>query len=123
MMPDRIWAVHHETIGSVMIGEWGDTVRHIGGREYVRADLACPKIMPLSWMDCSIAPKSAQGVWRVARSIVGLYEIHTFDLRGHEGTAFLHVPNGGRMTEFLSVVAAEKAAQADFDRRIMEVIQ
>ena len=36
--PERIWAVHHETQGAVMIGEWADTVRHLGGTEYVRAD-------------------------------------------------------------------------------------
>jgi hypothetical protein len=38
-MPERIWAVHYETQGSVMIGEWGDTIRHIGDTEYIRADL------------------------------------------------------------------------------------
>lgn len=38
-MPERIYAVHHETQGSVMIGEWGDTIRHIGGIEYIRTDL------------------------------------------------------------------------------------
>lgn len=32
--PLRIWAVHHETQGAVMIGEWADTIRHIGGNEY-----------------------------------------------------------------------------------------
>ena len=37
--PERIWAVHHETQGAVMIGEWADTVRHLGGTEYTRADL------------------------------------------------------------------------------------
>ena len=38
-MPDRIWAAHNETRGAVMIGEWADTVRHLDGTEYVRADL------------------------------------------------------------------------------------
>ena len=38
--PDRIWAVHHETHGAVMIGEWADTIRHLGGTPYLRADLA-----------------------------------------------------------------------------------
>jgi hypothetical protein len=37
-MPERIWAVHHETHGAVMIGEWADTIRHIGGDEYISAD-------------------------------------------------------------------------------------
>jgi hypothetical protein len=37
--PERIWAVHHETHGAVMIGEWADTIRHLGGVEYVHIDL------------------------------------------------------------------------------------
>jgi hypothetical protein len=80
------------------------------------------RIRPLQWHCCSIPAKAAPGDWHVCRSIVGLYEIHVFDLPAHEGTAFLSVPNGTRMSEHPSVIAAEQAAQVDFERRIMEVI-
>ena len=45
--PDRIWAVHHETHGAKMIGEWADTIRHLGGTEYVRADIAADLLAAL----------------------------------------------------------------------------
>jgi hypothetical protein len=80
------------------------------------------KIRRLQWNCCSIPPKAAPGQWHVARCIVGIYEIHVFDLPAHGGTAFLSVPNGLRMSEHRSVEAAEEAAQNDFERRIMDVI-
>lgn len=57
-MPSRIWAIHHETQGAVMIGEWADTMRHLGGAEYTRADLAASRALretpgaaePVAWM-------------------------------------------------------------------------
>lgn len=35
--PKRIWAVHHETLGAVMTGEWADSIRRLGGIEYILA--------------------------------------------------------------------------------------
>lgn len=80
------------------------------------------RIRPLRWNASSIPAGAAPGQWHIACSVVGTYEIHVFDLPAHEGTAFLRVPNGLRMSEHPSVLAAEKAAQADFERRIMEEI-
>lgn len=37
--PERIWATHSETWGAIELGQWADTVRHKGGKEYVDADL------------------------------------------------------------------------------------
>lgn len=38
--PDAIWAVRTGIEGAVEIGAWADTVRHHGGTEYERRDLA-----------------------------------------------------------------------------------
>ena len=53
--PEWIWAVYRETKGSVMIGEWSDTIRHLGGTEYIRADLCRPE--PQGWQPIETAPR------------------------------------------------------------------
>lgn len=39
--PERIWAYRTDIVGAVETGVWADTIRHMGGVEYIRADL-CP---------------------------------------------------------------------------------
>lgn len=81
------------------------------------------RVKPLQWHDCTIPDKAAQGEWRVARCLVGMYEIHTFDTPKHDGVVFLSIPNNPRMAEHGSVPAAQQAAQSDFERRILDVIE
>jgi len=43
--PKVIWARHLTTVGSVMLGDWGDTVRYVDGTCYIRAD--APELVAL----------------------------------------------------------------------------
>jgi len=43
--PKVIWARHLTTVGSVMLGDWGDTVRYVDGVRYIRAD--APELVAL----------------------------------------------------------------------------
>jgi hypothetical protein len=73
--PERIWAVHHETHGAVMIGEWADTIRHLGGVEYVRADLhdATKAQLAKAWETCFAATNRGMIVERkLAKAVEAL---------------------------------------------------
>ena len=120
--PERIWAStgrYYDYVQDWTEGEWSDD--DIGGVEYIRADLATPKVKPLVWNPSEVPENCAQGEWHIARSLFGTYEIHSFDMHGE--TIYLLVPGVTRMQEFGSIDAALNAAQADFERRVRECLE
>lgn len=46
-MPKLIWAIHHDTMGAVMIGSWADSIRHAGGAEYTKSEDVAGEIAAL----------------------------------------------------------------------------
>lgn len=91
--------------------------------EYVRVDLAAPKIKPLVWGYRTIPDGGATGIWMASRSIVGMYEIHTFEGTAHSDVYFLDMPGQPKMQIFPTEDAAKAAAQADFERRVKECLE
>ena len=77
----------------------------------------------LDWREMEIPEMCASGTWLAARSIVGKYEIHVFDVPVHADVAFLECPNEPRMSEHLSVADAKDVAQQDLERRVMRAFE
>ena len=120
--PERIWAT-----GNGETGSWNNTsVRmkmHMPDgwqTEYTRLPVT---IKPLVWGFRTIPEGEVGGVWMYARSIVGAYEIHTFEGRAHSGIAFLQCPNKCGLIEFPTTAEAKAAAQSDYETRIRECLE
>jgi hypothetical protein len=73
------------------------------------------KIKQLVWRNVDVPEKSAKGLWSVAPSLLGVYEIHVFE--GREG-AFLGLPHGLSLMEHKDVLSAMDAAQAHFEAQV-----
>ena len=81
------------------------------------------KVKPLAWGFRTIPEGEVVGIWMYARSIVGAYEVHTFEGRAHSGIAFLQCPNKSGLIEFPTTAEAKAAAQSDYETRIRECLE
>ena len=77
------------------------------------------KIKNLTWRDVTVPDTAAPGLWCIAPSIIGTYEIHRFDDR--EGV-YLGKPHGIALTEYKDAVSAMDAADAHFKAQIETVL-
>ena len=77
------------------------------------------KIKNLTWRDVTVPDKAAPGLWCIAPSIIGTYEIHRFDDR--EGV-YLGKPNGIALTVYKDAVSAMDAADEHFKAQIETVL-
>jgi hypothetical protein len=118
--PERIFAMPQQSMRYG--GTWLDFSDGPQMVEYIRADLPV-KVKPLAWGFRTIPEGWVIGIWMYARSIVGAYEVHTFDGRAHSGIAFLQCPNKSGLIEFPTTAEAKAAAQSDYETRIRECIE
>jgi hypothetical protein len=77
------------------------------------------KIKQLKWRDISVPEQASPGLWCVAPSIIGTYEIHRFDDR--EGV-YLGKPHGIALTEYKDATSAMDAADEHFKAQIETVL-
>jgi hypothetical protein len=77
------------------------------------------KIKNLRWRDVAVPEQAAPGLWCIAPSIIGTYEMHRFDDR--DGV-FLGKPNGIALTQYKDAVSAMNAADEHFKARIETVL-
>jgi len=123
--PERIWATVDIDISAQTTDIYAqDTPDGFVGNpvEYTRADIPV-KVKPLVWGFRTILEGEVFGVWMYAGSIVGAYEIHTFEGRAHSGIAFLQCPNKCGLIEFPTTAEAKAAAQSDYETRIRECLE
>ena len=119
--PERIWAeVFRRDEGGHTLTIAGDYPLHKEDSvEYIRADLARPKVKTLEWW------QSDTGDW-CADTLVGRYQVAE-KLRGQWWSCSSpHGPVVKRpewdASDFKSVEEAKAAAQADYERRILAAI-
>ena len=85
--------------------------------EYIRADLARPKVKPLEWVTL---PWSTDSVFYCyAESLFGDFG-YGLD---NEGAAYYAVPDQVGFIEAENPEAAKAAAQADYERRILAALE
>ena len=115
-MPEIKWLVHPVT--GCMLDEW---IMSADEEEMTTWNTRVPpKVQTLKWNVEAIPKKCAGGLWHTARTIVGLYEIHSFTTRT---TIYLKTPDYGRMQEFEKIEDARDAAQTDYERRVREALE
>ena len=114
--PERIWAreSHSERTNETMVA-WDTPSKHPEEQEYIRADLAKPRVKPLAWL-------GGAGRWHAGDYCIedvshGQREVRRL-LRASFGTTYVADFSGGRPLE-----AAKAAAQADYERRILEALE
>ena len=117
--PGRIWAWPWN--GETRRGQW-HTSQINDGVEYIRADLARPKVKPLKWVDAKISSNSPR---ETAESLVGTYEV----LRWAHGEFGGSVPSTNPEASNIEFVGGESlqeakaAAQEDYERRILAALE
>ncbi|MFY0633638.1 MAG: hypothetical protein JXQ91_07495 [Vannielia sp.] len=84
-------------------------------------DAALVEVKPLEWHERVPTPPAASGFWCEARTIVGLYEIHSF--AGSNSLFHLKTPDFGRMAQFDTLASAKAAAQTDYEARIRSALR
>lgn len=77
------------------------------------------KIKNLTWRDVAVPESAAPGLWCIATSIIGTYELHRFDDR--DGL-WLGLPHGIGLTKYDDAVSAMNAADEHFKARIETVL-
>lgn len=101
--PERIWTCNETR--NIWIGEkQGDTV------EYIRVDLAEPKVKPLAWGELDLA-STPFGVYKLHKGYKLLNGIYALQFHGFT------------VGQFKEKEAAKAAAQADYERRIKEALE
>jgi hypothetical protein len=79
-----------------------------------------PKIKSLIWRDVAIPEGVSGGLWLVAYSIVGTYELHRFD---NKAGVYLGMPGGIALDQHVDVLSATNAAQENFEKKIRSVLK
>jgi hypothetical protein len=77
------------------------------------------KIKQLIWRDVEIPEGASGGLWLVAHSVVGTYELHRFD---DKVGVYLGMPGGIALTQYIDVLSATDAAQTNFEKKIRSVL-
>lgn len=77
------------------------------------------KIKKLIWRDVVVPEQAAPGLWCIATSIIGVYELHRFDDR--EGL-WLGLPHGIALTKYDDAVSAMNAADGHFKAQVETVL-
>jgi len=100
-----------------------------GGTEYIRADLARPRVKPLVWSGTDFLSKaqSSPGVWyHVCHMSNGRWKVKLW-MKGapspHFGDGSYEVPHPGAHVYHDSPTAGRAAAQADHERRIWDNLE
>jgi len=101
-LPERIWAGKYRST-------WWQSRPHHQMTEYIRADLAAPKVKPLVWEDRKTVGEMMQ------------YRVHIG--YGLMNGVFALTLSGSTIGEFSSEEAAKAAAQADYERRILDALE
>lgn len=78
------------------------------------------KIKSLIWRDVPIPEGATGGLWMVAYSIVGTYELHRFD---NKVGVYLGMPGGIALDQYVDVLSATDAAQANFEKKVRSVLK
>ena len=115
-LPKLIWAnIVVESNGTALAGEWNyNDVGSDDDTEYVRKDIAEPKVKPLEWVK---HPRI--DAWR-CDTLIGIYKVFgtgrkpSWDFDGFSN----HISTVADTTE-----AAFAAAQADYESRIFSVLE
>lgn len=112
--PERIWLASPETAE-----EYGEPItspnRHPMAppvKEYIRADLARPRVKPLVWYPTEdicddVRAQNYAGIWIVFKGAEDMWVLDT----------------GEFVSEHDTLEEAKSAAQADYERRIMEALE
>jgi len=118
-MPDRIavWRFQFNKATDAIDGGWSDDHDH-KTTEYIRADLARPRVKPLVWERL----KGIQTDFK-AKCILGTYLVECFD--DGEGDYYVWALEWGKIEgpKMESPQAAKAAAQDDYERRILEALE
>ena len=78
------------------------------------------KIKSLIWRDVPIPEGATGGLWMIAYSIVGNYELHIFD---DKDGVYLGMPHGIALDQYVDVLSATNAAQKNFEAKIRSVLK
>ena len=117
--PERIWAreSHSERTNETMVA-WDTPSKHPEEQEYIRADLAKPRVKPLAWCDWLSGYKSF--------SAIGAYvviPISTTHNNEHVVQYLCPYQESYTVGRFEGAETAKAAAQSDYERRISEALE
>lgn len=107
--PERICASCDTPLAQKKSGKWHE---YPYGTEYIRADLARPRVKPLVWYPTEdicdeVRAQNYAGIWTVFKGATDMWVLDT----------------GEFVSEHDTLDAAKAAAQADYERRIMEAVE
>ena len=108
--PERIWAFMPDIFDNISV--WQDQPSPaLDTTEYIRADLARPKVKPLEWYDDDVDVIEAVG-WGVTYSVMTM----------PSGKGNLRIGSKLRWVTYPTPEAAKAAAQEDYERRILAAL-
>ena len=113
--PERIWAFMPDIFDNISI--WQDQPSPaLDTTEYIRADLASPKVKPLEWVNLS----EPHNNWYYADASFGRYRITQVFFP--ESCFIAVTPTELRISEN-TLEDAKAAAQEDYERRILAALE
>ena len=115
--PERIWAWAKNPGARLMSGEWRnwDAGYALDTTEYIRADLARPKVKPLEWLGGG--RRWHAGDYVIEDKSYGQREVRRLH-RASFGSTYIADFTGERPLE-----AAKAAAQQDYERRVLAAFE